>query len=241
MAVAYVKDTGTKTASNFATTTGSFATLPVVGNHVMVGISDWKSSGIFGMDAVTDNQSNSYAEDFDQNSGDSARGSSSIYSCKVATSGGTYTITIDPTPDTGNFAAWGAVEFSGLDATTWKDQTGGSSADIGDALATATGANSTAAGVAIGCAKIDSGSTNLDIDSTPPTGYTNITFYNNANAIDGHSFVYKIYSASETSASQWVYDDSGQVGWRSAIVTYKAAAAAAAAARMFQRASVLGV
>lgn len=224
MAVAYVKDTGVKTATNFATTTGSFATLPVVGNHVIVGISDYNASSE-GMDAVTDNQSNSYAEDADKFTASGARGAAAIYSCKVATSSGTFTLTIDPTGASSNYAAWSAVEFSGLDATTWKDQTGtNSGAGTGDATVTASGANSTADGVSLAVTLVDNNDTDINIGDTPPTGYTQISVYENAQSIVGHSFVYKIYSASETSSASWTHDNTSQNGWEAALVTYKAAA-----------------
>jgi hypothetical protein len=114
-----------------------------------------------------------------------------------------------------------------MDATTWKDKTGGNGSASGDATVTASGANTTTNGVAIGLAMVDGTSSDIGIDATPPSGYTNITFYNNANSIVGHSFVYKIYSASETSAASWTHDNTGQTGWEAAIVTYKAAAGGA--------------
>ena len=228
MAVAYVKDTGIKTASSFATTTGSFATLPTVGNHVIVGSGLW-TSGTLGIDAVTDNQSNSYAENGDPGIGN---GTATLYSCKVATSSGTYTLTLDPTSASGNYAAWGAVEVSGLDATTHLDQTGeGTGTTTGDVLATASGANSTADGIAIAVAAQVASDTDINISDTPPSGYTNIIFYENSSAIIGFSMVYKIYSASETSSAQFVHDNTSQEEWAGVIATYKMAAAGGTAVK----------
>lgn len=226
MAVAYVKDTGIFTASAFgATTNGSFGTLPAVGNHVFVGSALW-TSGVLGIDAVTDNQSNSYAEDKDK--GATSNTTATLYSCKVATSSGTFTITIDPASASGNYMNWCAVEFSGLDATTHLDRTGEGTNTTGDALATASAANTTADGVAIGVAAIYNGDTDINIGDTPPSGYTNIAVYENADAVIGYSFVYKIYSSSETSSAQWAHDNTSQVEWAAVIGTYKAAAGAVA-------------
>lgn len=225
MAVAYVKDTGIKTATGFVTTTGSFATLPVVGNHVFVGSALW-TSGVLGMAAITDNQGNSYAEDKDK--GATTNTTATLYSCKVATSAGTFTLTIDPTSASGNYAAWAAVEFSGLDATTHLDRTGEGTSATGDALATASAANTTNDGVAVGVAAVTNNDTDINIGDVPPSGYINVAVYEDSSGIVGFSLVYRIYSASETSSAQWAHDNVSQTEWAAVIGTYKAASAAAA-------------
>lgn len=224
MAVAYVRDAGLKVAASFeGTTNGSFASLPAVGNHVFVGVSLWRN-GIGSLtDAVTDNQGNSYAEDREINGGDDT---ASLWSTKVATSSGTYTVTVDPSQTTGNYIAWTAVEFSGVIATTHLDQTGSTttSSTSTDASVTATGENTTTGGVAIAVATINNDDTDINIGDTPPTGYTNIQVNENSNGYIGYSMVYKIYSSTETSSAQWSHDNVSQQGWSTIICTYKEAA-----------------
>lgn len=226
MAVAYVRDAGLKVAAGFSgTTNGSFATLPAVNNHVITASALYDGGPAAGLSAVTDNQSNSYSEDGDATGGGGAS-SATIYSCKVATSSGTYTITVDPTTASGLYIAWTAVEFSGLDGTTHKDKTGTnvSSSSTADASVTASVANSTADGVAIAASAISNADSDINIGDTPPSGYTNIQVNEDANSYMGFSSVYKIYSGSETSSAAWSHDNTSQSGWAAAIVTYKAAA-----------------
>lgn len=231
MAVAYVRDSGLKLAANFDGTyaqTGSFASLPAVGNHVIVTVAHYHY-GAPGINTVTDNQGNTYAEDKEQVldlATDEA--AATIDSCKVATSSGTYTLSINPTNDTsGNYLAWCATEFSGIAATNWLDQTGNNNNAAGDANVTASGANATTAGIAIGVASISNNDSDINIGDTPPTGYTNIQVNEDASSYVGLSSVYKIYSAPETSGASWTHDNTSQTGWAAVIATYKAATAAA--------------
>ena len=222
MTVAYVKDAGLKTASGFSgTTSGSFASLPIVGNHVIVGLSLYDGASV-GIDTCVDNQSNSYQED--HNYFGSFGGSAGMYSTKVVTSAGTFTITLDPFNASNNYIAWTAVEFSGLDAATHLDQVGENNNAAGDANVTASGANTTSDGVAIGVAFVNNVDTDINIGDTPPSGYTNIQVNEDSQNIIGFSMVYKIYSAPETSSAAWTHDNVSQTGWRAVIATYKAAA-----------------
>lgn len=228
MAVAFVQATATIREAGFSgTDAGSFGSLPAVGNHVIVGIALYDAdAGTHGIATVTDNQGNSYNEDAEATEVGGGNSSASLYSTKVATSAGTFTITVDPAVATGLYIAWAAVEFSGLDATTHLDRTGANEESSGasDASVTASASNTTADGVAVAVAALSFGDIDLNIGDTPPTGYTNIAVEEDANSYMGMSFVYKIYSSSETSAAAWVHDNESQFGWAAAIATYKAAA-----------------
>lgn len=239
MAPAVVRDAGLKTASGFGdTTTGSFSVLPAVGNHVIAGIAMWEGAGV-GFGTVTDNQSNTWSSSpGDRQQIGSGWGQANIFSCKVTTSSGTFTITVNPSNASNNFAAWTAIEVSGLDATTHLDRTGAGTNTTGDALATASAVNTTNDGIAVAVAAVNNADTDINIDDTPPSGYTNVQFYNDSSAIVGFSMVYKIYSASETSSAQFTHDNTSQTGWAAVIATYKEAADVTG--RKFQRASVLG-
>jgi hypothetical protein len=220
---AYVKDAGKKTATGFSgTTDGSFATLPSVNNHVVVCVSCYDGDSGQGLSTVTDNQgSNTYAGDATGSEATTGDCFAAIWSCKVAASSGTFTITIDPVVASGLYAAWTAVEFSGLDTTTHKDQTGNNNNTAGDANATAGGVNTTTGGVAVACASVSNSDTDINISDTPPTGYTNIQFEEDALNVMGFASVYKVYSSSETSSATFTHDNTSQSGWAAAIVTYK--------------------
>lgn len=230
MAVAYVRDAGLKVVAAFNGAndqTGSFASLPAVGNHVFVGVSLFTGNELSGLNVVTDNQGNTYAENIEKKEDTIdtiGRFSATLDSCKVATSSGTFTVTINAENNgtsTNNYVAWTAVEFSGIDATTHLDRTGSGSSATGDATVTASAANTTTAGVAIGVAAISNDDTDINVGDTPPTGYINIQVNENSNGYIGFSMVYKIYSGSETSSAQWTHDNTSQTGWAAVIGTYK--------------------
>jgi hypothetical protein len=228
MPAAFVKSTGLVRAAGFSgTSAGSFGTLPAVGNHVVVGIALYDGdSGVHGIAAVTDNQGNTYAENAEATEIGGGNSSATIYSTKVATAAGTFTVTVDPAVAAGLYIAWAAAEFSGLDATTHLDRTATNveSSGASDASVTASAANTAASGLAVAVAALSFGDADLNIGDTPPAGYTNIAVEEDANAYMGLSFVYKVYSATETSAAAWTHDNESQFGWSAALSTYKAVA-----------------
>lgn len=118
MAYAHVQSTATITGSAVATSSGSFSSTPTVGNLVVVGISSYRSATERSIVRVTDNQTasgNFYQEDVEDIYG-TAESVTAIYSCKVKTASGTFTITITPTrhATADHYMAWGAAEFSGI-------------------------------------------------------------------------------------------------------------------------------
>lgn len=226
MAVALVQSTGIQTGSSVGNganaDTASFGSLPAVNNHVIVGVGSWNNDlTIIGLDGVSDNQGNSYTLRINKTNL-SYDVYSSLADCKVATSAGTFTVGLDPT-SANNYMGWNASEFSGLDTSSWADQSGTNDSATGDANATASGANSTNDGLAIGVCAVNNNDSDINIDDTPPSGYTNLAFYNDGASIVGFSMVYKIYSAGETSSVQWTHDNTSQTGWTAGVQTYKAA------------------
>lgn len=114
------------------------------------------------------------------------------------------------------------VFFKAASAVTpWADKNGTSESTTGDANVTASAANTNANALVVGVATVLNVDTDINISDTPPTGTTQITFVENASATIGHSFVYKIVTASETSALQWTHDNTSQSGWNAVIQTYR--------------------
>lgn len=106
-------------------------------------------------------------------------------------------------------------------ATPWKDVSATNESTTGDANVTAGSANASTGNLVVGVATVLNLDTDINISDTPPTGYSQITFVENASATIGHSFVYKICSAGETSAITWVHDNTSQSGWNAVLVTYR--------------------
>jgi hypothetical protein len=186
-------------------------------------LAQWTSTSTPGITGLSDGEGgNSYAKDVEITRG--TQFSSTIFSTKVAVASGLFEISVDPAAGSGNYGEWGVIEVSGLDATTWLDRTGTNNSATGDANVTASAANTTASGIAIGCATISNDDTDLNIGDTPPTGYTNVWINEDANATIGFSGVRKIYSGSETSSAAWTHDNTSQTGWTAVIATYKDAA-----------------
>lgn len=224
MAVAFVQSTGIQTGTAVSSDSASFSGTPVVNNHVFLGISGWDNDlTAIGTASVTDNQTpaNTYTENKELTNL-SYDIFASLYSSKVVTASGTFTVTITFTASN-TYTAWSAVEFSGLDTSTWLDQSGSAESATGDASITASGANTTASGLALAVTVVNNSDTDINIGDTPPSGYTNISVYEDSQNVIGHSFVYKIYSGSETSAATWTHDNTSQTGWVAVIATYKAA------------------
>lgn len=215
MAATIVRDTGKQTGSSVGTDSASFAALPAVGNHVIIGTAIWQSADPAMIDC-SDNQSNTYTEDIELEMASRDVGAS-IYSTKVATSSGTFTVTINPSGAA--WVEWIAFEVSGLDATTHLDKTGTNNSATGSANVTASAANSTSSGIAIAVAAVNAADTNIAINGTPPTGYTILAFNNNADSTVGYALAYKIYSSSETSSASFTHD--APTGWVAVIATYK--------------------
>lgn len=219
--------------SGVATSAQDIGFTPTVGNHLFIIIGMWNAgtggSGI-GITSVTDGEGgNTYAEDSEAtvNLASGSGGSTcTIYSSKIAVASGAFVVTVDPTPASGNFVSWIAVEVSGLDAATHLDRTGTntSTSTSTDASVTASAANTTNDGIAFAAAAVPNDDTDINISDTPPSGYTLVGVQENSNITTGFAVFRKIYSSGETSSASFTHDNVSQSGWSSALATYKAAA-----------------
>lgn len=214
MAIAYVQDTGKKSTSNNQNSTGDFSILPSVNNHVFALVSIYSANSDINL-TYADNQSNSWAKDEEIDLGPGVR--ASIGSAKVATSSGTFTIQLST--DFNSYWEWIGVEFSGLNTTSHKDQTGEGSETSGTSLTVnASGANSQPNMLVLAVMAHSSLDTDLNI-SHPPSGYTGLAVQDNAADTVAHESCYKIVSAGETSSVTWTFDTISSAA-TGVIVTY---------------------
>lgn len=213
-----IQDSGKQTTGPFATTALSFVSLPAVGRHVVVLVSYYDGVGGLGISAVTDNQGNGYTK-LDEAS-DGATCGASAWICQVATSSGTFTVTLDPVTSSGNFASWVLVEVDGLNLSPVLDKTGVANSTTGDASVTASAANDAASGIAFGVASVNNAANDINIGDTPPSGSTQIAVEENSNAAIGMSSVYKAVAGGTTSFA-WTHDNTSQVGWAAVVVTLR--------------------
>lgn len=233
---AFVQSTGRITATVAASASGSFGSLPTVGNHVIVSCAAWNALTMTSL-SYADNQSNTYNPDnFKAAAGTGAFGVVGIGSTKVGTSSGTFTITITTSRGTGNYFECVGVEYSGLASASWLDQVGTGSGTTGANAAnvTASGANSQANEVVIAAVVVDTNDATVNLST--PTGYTERGVNQDSTATIGFESADKTISGSETSSAAWNHD-SATVGWGAVIATYKLAASTAAAPSL----SLMGV
>ncbi len=200
-----------------ATQTMSFAVLPTVGNHVFVVASGYHAAGDIAP-TITDNQAgNTYASNSYLYSDPVF---AFIYSVKVVGSSGTFTVSLDPTGSS-NYITWRIIEVSGLATSSHLDQVGSTTATATSGTVTAAGANAQA-NMFVVAAMATSGSTNPQLISDPPSGYTSIYLFDNGSTGEPAEAAYKIITGAETSAASWTWTDSAK--WVGVIATYKAAA-----------------
>lgn len=224
-AISIVQNSGQQTASNITVATYSFPVQPTVGNHIIIVLTGWRGPG--GVSGVSDNQSgNSYNIDKQQIGGNSGtRVTAVVSSGKITASSGTFTVSVTFVA-TNTYAQWAVLEVSGLNTTTWLDQTGAntSAATSTSLTVTASGANTQANDLVVAAFAGDS----TNGISNPPSGYTSLYVDQDA-VVTGAEGAYKIVSGVETSASTWTFNASG-FGTAGVLATYKAAAGGGGAA-----------
>lgn len=205
----------------------SFASLPAVGSVVIVEIIHFATSA--DLTSVADNQGHgnyTLVKGTVAGLGNLVR--AYIASMVVATSSGTFTITIDWGPAAGNYANAGANSWLGLSATP-SDQTGANAGTqtATDASVSAGGANAQADELVVAVASVNVPSDGAINITTAATGYTNLFNEQSDLVTIAGSADYKIVSASETSAASWSHDAADgapQAGWSAVIATFNAAA-----------------
>ena len=135
MAFSRIQGTGKVTATGVSSFTITFGSLPAVGSGVVVGVLASTTSA-FPAGSCTDNQGNSYLIAYQYDYPFGGRKSVIFYCSKVATSSGTFIITINPA--LGSLTFYGvAVEVGGvaggltIEATSGGAQGNGASANSG--------------------------------------------------------------------------------------------------------------
>lgn len=207
MAIAYVKDTGKIVGDAVASMSGSFATLPSVGNLCVSTL----ATASF-LVTVSDNQSNTYT--VDQVDLPPSGVGYTLDSAQIATSAGTFTVTWDPTFSADQAAM--AIEFSGIVTSSRLDKTAdafgfGSNLSVGP-TATLSQADELVVSM-IGC---DDGGEPLDY----PSGYTGLWEEEDPTYAIGAA-AYKIVASTTAVSAGWT---NSAIQSTAGIVTYKAIA-----------------
>lgn len=208
--------TKTVEGSQVTASNSSFSVTPTVGNFVIIGAVAYHNlTPVFS--SPTDNQSNTYAVDKQQLETVSFQ-TAMVGSGKIATASGTFTVTNNISP--ASFMVWQPCEFSGLDSTTWLDQTGSQTAGATTTITvTASGANAQSGDLVVACMTWHGAATTNAHISTP-TGYTQLWVdQDEQNDIAGQCS-YKVAGA-ETSSATWTYDLT--INSSAVIATYKPA------------------
>jgi hypothetical protein len=172
----------------------------------------------FGISDVTDNQSNSYTMDREDQDATDRLANAAIYSdVDIGSPSGTFTITLNPAGTNNTYVEWIAVEFSGLLDISVLDKV--NSANGTNSNPTVTSAATTQADeLVLGCLGV-TGSASLGIDL--PAGYSQLYLHDSSSDTVGHLSAYKIVSA--TGAQTF---DGGTVAgalprWAICVATYK--------------------
>lgn len=210
MATAYVRDLGKiRTTGAGLASSASFGTAPAVGNHIVSTIACYKSGDTTYTMSTSDNKSNSYTSHVSaRESYSGGEGVCNIGSCKIATAGGTFTVTATASGSGVAYHSWSAAEFSGMHATTWLDRTGSIVGTPGvnvTSLTVTTSANLTAADeLAVSALALYSFTNHGSIAAT---GYTNLFSEGDTTTYMGGAGAYKLISggsgATHSAAWSW--------------------------------------
>lgn len=238
MAAAYVRDSGTQTASTASSDTYVWATNPAIGNHVLYAGSAYTGGADGQTDTVEDNQGNTYAPSVSVSSPNDAESGVSIFSGKITASSGSWTTTVT-WPASGNLS-WSLSEYSGLAATSWLDRTGTNGGPpTTDASVGASAQNTQATGLAFAATVLAINDSSLNV-SAPATDYTQVSVVNSGSGPNqGHEAAYKVLNSVETSTAAWTHDNASLWGWAAVIATYKAAVVLALSADVQETMSVI--
>lgn len=219
MPIAFVRSTGRISGNNVDSVGGNFGALPAAGNAITVETSAWNGSNAdMPAGSVTDNQSNTYSRAV-QSPLQSGGVCSIFYDESIGSPSGTHTVTVDPT-GTGNYLEFSAQEWSSF-ASSALDKTNGNNAASDSPTSGSTGTLSQADELVIGVVGTYNGHSDVGID--PPSGYTNLSLFQNEGSTVGHSADYMIVSATTAQNISWgtVFDN--LVPWGACVATFKAA------------------
>jgi hypothetical protein len=227
MSITISQNTNAQNFGGGTTATISFVSAPTVGHAVIVVVAARGGQAVTG---VADNNGNgAYTRAVANLSNISANGVAEIwYLPSIATSSGTFTVTV--TVGSAQSGGWyvGLLEVSGLAATPI-DQTGSAQDPSGSstsATATGTSANASANDLVVGALALASfHNAAVTLSNPANTGYT--TLFNGDFATDSDSTLagaYKIVTSTETSSVNWTW--TGGDGFAAVLATFKASGAA---------------
>lgn len=222
MAWQYVQDTGKVIANNVGDSQISFGVLPTVGNHLFHQSVLWNGFGGF-VDALSDNQGNTWNGDVNSNGTSSALNVLNA-STFVQTSAGMFTVDISGTQAFGNYWTYIISEYSGglpAVAPAFLDQFGENADFTGNASVIASGINTDPDDLVLATmGLIVTGDANCNI-TNPTVGFTQLMVeQDSVNNIPGQA-AFKIVSALETSQANWTNDSPvAPDGWNTVISSY---------------------
>lgn len=202
-AIVFVRDTGKQQTDSFTGSTGvtaSFGTLPKVGNHIIISVSGYRTSG-FLLSTPTDNQGTIYHKDVSvQDSGPTSE--ASISSGMATSSSGTFTITLKAS-GVSDAITWIATEYSGIAKANWFHSS--STAQItATSGGTVSGKGVTAGELLVAVMGTDSACSNCAI-LTPTGNFTWLQSYveNDGTVHSVGSSAYTIATSSLVSSAVW--------------------------------------
>lgn len=219
MAATRVKATG-KISWTGVTSNGSFATLPSVGNSIIIVMSG--AGATIDFSAVSDNQggSNGWSQAVQSAAPDANRSRAAVWYCQnVVTSAGTFTITVTHTNGQGQ---WSAVEYSGMLTSGMIDRV--LSAHSSSAVNPTVGPTSSTAQadeVVASSMCIRATQASITVDSGTQE-YETLDFATDEPG-EGDT---KIISAVGAQTTTWTVGSVSANGWSAAIATFKVAGAA---------------
>jgi hypothetical protein len=200
----WIQDTGKKEASNVNTFAFSFITLPTIGSFIGVGTSVYAGQTGKSAITVTDNQGNIYTKDVERSDGIFT--GAALNRCVTQTSSGTFTVTLATATTAGNYYVAGAAEFNQvspllLDHTTSNVTVSGTTGTTGATLIARK-----AQSLVLTCIVVNANDSNLNM--TVATNFTIISAEQDAAAVIGHMFAYKLSPIADTFAATYVWDTS---------------------------------
>jgi len=227
MPISYVRDTGHVTGNGVNSIAANFLSLPAAGNSIIVTVSCYNAVGTVSI-TVNNNQTDNIAQDvFMDPVSDLEDSECGIFAdIDIGTpSGGTYTITVDPSGTTDYFE-WTGTEFSGLEDSAALDIT--TSSNGIDTSPTVTGSTTGQADelwIGVMGAAGTTGQTAIGID-LPATWNQIGNIIQDAYSTVAYMAAYKIVSSTGAlSFNGGTLSDTPLYGWTIAAAAYKAKAA----------------
>jgi hypothetical protein len=200
-----------QSASGVTSEAYTFSTNPAVGNKVIVGATNWGTSGPPAVSSVTDNYGNTYTKRADDLSSQTRV---TLWDCDVATTGASFTVTVTyaaTSDESCTFQLW-----SGLGAYD-TSATGHAGDGFLTSISTAsTGTLATSKEVLISVFGAATGNSSSGI--TAPSGYTLDGIEQNSSAFIGHGMAHQSVSSNAAVSATWNFSTTTSGGNGAAIV-----------------------